>query len=278
MKEEKMIKSYKPTSTARRGQTIYKGAGNNVKPIKSVKKKLTVPLKGNVGRAHGKISVHHRMRGAKKRYRIIDYKRNKYNIPGIIESIEYDPNRACEIACVLYADGERRYILSPLGLKVGDKVISGESVPMTMGNALPLKNISVGIPVHNIELYPLAGGKFIRTAGAAGHITAKEKDYINIKMPSGEIRKFLAECFATIGQLSADEWKLIKIGKAGRKHHMGVKPTHRGKASSWKHPLGGSYKRRVGRQPVDKWGNKSKGKKTRKRTNTSKYIVKDRRA
>lgn len=273
-----MIRAYKPTSAGRRGQTIYIGKGHNQKPSKKVRKSLTVDKKGPVGRSHGKISVQHRKQGSKKRYRIIDFKRNKHGIKATVESIEYDPNRSAEIALLLYKDGERRYILAPSGLNVGDEVESGDSATVNLGNTLPLSKIPVGLPIHNIELYPNAGGKFVRSAGNAAFITAKESDYTNVKMPSGEIRRFLSTCYATIGQLSADEWKLIKFGKAGRKYHMGVRPTTRGKARSWKHPLGGSYKRRVGRHPVDMWGNKSKGKKTRSRKYTSKYIVKDRRS
>lgn len=272
-----MIKKYKPTSAARRGQTIYIGKGHNSKPARKVQRKLTVAIKKPAGRGTGKISVHHKRVGAKKRYRLIDFKRDKYNVEGIIESIEYDPYRTCDIAVALYMDGERRYILCPLGIEVGNKIISGEKVQPNFGNAMPMKNIPVGLPIHNIEMYPKAGGKFVRSAGNSAIITAKEDKYVNVKMPSGEVRKFLGECYATVGQLSGDEWKLVKFGKAGRLYHMGIRPTIRGKARPWKHPLGGSYKRRVGRQPVDMWGNLAKGKKTRKRKYTNKYIVKDRR-
>jgi large subunit ribosomal protein L2 len=156
-------------------------------------------------------------------------------------------------------------------------VLSGEKAEVKVGNAMQLANIPLGVAIHNIELYPEGGGKFIRTAGGSAYITAKEGDYVNIKVSSGEVRKFLARCFATIGQLSNEEWKLIKLGKAGRSYHMGRRPKVRGKTRSYGHPLGGSYKRRVGRQPVDKWGNLSKGKKTRSRKHTNKYIVQDRR-
>lgn len=273
-----MIKRVKPTSPGRRGQTYIKNENRTKSDSKMVSRKLTKDSKGVVGRSHGKTSIFNRRTGAKKRYRVIDFKRNKYDIPGNIVGIEYDPNRTSDIALVLYPDGEYRYILAPLGLKVGDQVVSGQNVDIKPGNSMPLKNIPVGTAIHNIELYPQGGGKSARSAGAAAFITAKEAGYANVKVPSGEVRKFLLECFATIGQLSNEELKLINLGKAGRSYHMGRRPKVRGKARSSNHPLSGSYKRRLGRQPVDRWGNLSKGKKTRNRKHTSKYIVKDRRA
>lgn len=272
-----MIKSVKPTSPGRRGMTYLIGKGSKSKLIKSVRKGLTSKLSGTVGRSKGRISIYNRRRGAKSRYRQIDFKRNKYNIEGVVESVEYDPNRTCEVAVILYTDGERRFILAPAGISVGDRVISGEKVPVKAGNSMPMANIPIGTPIHNIEMYPMAGGKFIRSAGGAAYITAKEGKYVNIRMPSGEIRRFLAACYATIGQIGNEEWKLVTLGKAGRSFHLGKRPKTRGKARSDGHPLGGSYSRRLGRQPVDKWGNLSKGKKTRKRSNTNKYIVRDRR-
>lgn len=274
-----MIKRYKPTSPGRRGQTRLISVETKIKTKtdKKIVKKMTKGLVGAVGRSDGKISMHHKRRGAKKLYRLIDFKRNKYDVEGTVESIEYDPNRTSDVARILYVDGERRYILAPKGLKVGEKIISSQKADPDIGNALPLGKMPVGTKIHNVELYPGAGGRFIRSAGAAGTVTAREKGYVNVKMPSGEVRKFLAKCFATIGQIGRDEWKLTKIGKAGRNYHRGIRPTTRGKARAYGHPLAGSYKRRLGRQPVDKWGNLSKGKKTRNRRHTDKYIVKDRR-
>lgn len=273
-----MIRKYSPTSPGRRGKSRMVSDASASKISKSVKKKLTIDLKKQSGRSGGRISVQHKSNGAKKRYRIIDFKRNKFDIIGKVEALDYDPYRACDLALVLYPDGERRYILRPENVNIGDTVVSGAEVEVKNGNTMPLGNIPLGTPVHNIELYPNAGGKFIRSAGAAGYITAKEGKYVNIKMPSGEVRRFLAVCYATIGRLGNDEFKLVKLGKAGSNRHKGVRPTTRGKTRSIGHPLAGKYKRRMGRNPVDQWGNLSKGKKTRKRTHTSKYIVKDRRS
>jgi large subunit ribosomal protein L2 len=273
-----MIRKYSPTSPGRRSQSKMVTEASKNKVSKSIKKLLTVDIKKQAGRSHGRISVHHKSNGVKKRYRLIDFKRNKYNIIGKVEALDYDPYRSCDIALVLYTDGERRYILRPENVNVGDSIVSGEQAEIKNGNSLPLGNIPLGTPVHNIELYPQAGGKFIRTAGTAGYITAKEGKYVNVKMPSGEVRRFLAICCATIGRLGNEEFKLEKLGKAGRSRNRGVRPTTRGKTKSIGHPLAGKYKRRMGRNPVDQWGNLSKGKKTRKRTHTSKYIVKDRRS
>jgi len=273
-----MIKYTKPTSPGRRGQTYMKRDVEMKKPTKASRKHLLSKLDGGaVGRSKGRISIYNRWKGAKKLYRIIDFKRSKYGVEGKIEATEYDPNRSCDIACVLYVDGERRYILSVEGLVVGDKVLSGEDAPLKSGCTVPLRKIPVGIPFHNIELYPKAGGQFVRSAGTAAYVTAKEGKYVDVKMPSGEIRKFLAECYGTIGKIGNEEHKLIKLGKAGRAFHLGRRPNNRGKARSDGHPHGGSYSRRVGRQPVDKWGNLSKGKKTRSRKHTNKYIVRAKR-
>lgn len=274
-----MIKKYKPTSPGRRAQTKVVGSKTNKRNVsKKTLRELTVSLRGAVGRSHGRISVQHRFAGAKRRYRVIDFKRDKKDVIGFVESIDYDPNRTCEIALIKYVDGDRRYILAPNGLKVGNKILASEITEPLVGCSIPMKNIPLGLQVHNIELYPLAGGKFVRSAGAAAVITAKEGKYVLVKMPSGEVRRFLGECYATIGQVGLDDWKLMSFGKAGRRYHLGVRPTTRGKARSDGHPLGGSYSQAMGRQPVDKWGNLSKGKKTRKRKYTSKYIVKDRRS
>lgn len=270
-----MIKIYKPTTAGRRGMTTLVRHGK--KADKRILKILSEPLKGDVGRSHGKISVHHRQRGAKKRYRLVDFKREKYGISGTVTSIDYDPNRSVDLALVTYVDGEKRYILAPEGIKIGDKVISGEDAEVKIGNTLPLKNIPVGTAIHNIELYPNAGGKFVRSAGLAAYISAKEGDFVFVRMPSTEVRKFLSRCFATVGVLNNFEWNLVKFGKAGRKTYMGVRPTTRGKSrSSYDHPIGGSYRQKMGRQPRDLWGNFSKGGKTRSRSHTNKYIVEKR--
>ncbi|PIR42502.1 50S ribosomal protein L2 [candidate division WWE3 bacterium CG_4_9_14_0_2_um_filter_35_11] len=272
-----MIKKMKPTSPGRRAQSYLKNGNGSTKSTKAVRKNLTSALKGPVARSAGRISIQCRWRGAKSRYRLIDFKRSKYEVEGTVESFEYDPNRSCDIALILYVDGDRRYILAPNGLKIGDNVKSGESVDIVTGNALPLKQIPVGVPVHNLEMYPKAGGKFIRGAGTAAYVTAKEGKYVDIKLPSGEIKKFLGDCYGTIGQIGNEEHKLVSLGKAGRAYHMGKRPKNRGKARSDGHPHGGSYSRRVGRQPVDQWGNLAKGGKTRKRKHTNKFIVKSRR-
>ena len=272
-----MIKKMKPTSPGRRGQTIVVTESKKQKVSKRILKKLTISRKGDAGRSHGRISVQHRRKGADRRIRIVDFKRDKFDIPATVESIEYDPMRTADIALLLYSDGERRFILAPEGLKAKDVVKSGEKVELLPGNSMPIGNIPVGTPVHNVEIYPGGGGKMIRSAGTFASVTAKEGKYVNLKMPSGEIRRVLAKCYATIGQLSRVDWKLMKLGKAGRAFHMGTRPTTRGKARSDGHPLGGSYSRRLGRQPVDKWGNISKGGKTRSRKSTDKYIVKSRR-
>lgn len=272
-----MIKYYNPTSPGRRGMSTL--VRNSTKAEKSTIKRLTTVLAGTIGRSNGKISVHHKRRGHKKKYRIVDFKRNNFDIMGTVASLDYDPCRTTDLALVNYVNGDKRYILAPEGLKIGDSVVSGENVEIKVGNALPLKSIPVGSTVHNIELYPKAGGRFVRSAGVAASVTAKEGKYVNVKMPSGEVRKFLNECYATIGNLSNFEWNLVNFGKAGRRFHMGIRPTTRGKSrSAYDHPLGSSYRQKMGRQPVDLWGNLSKGKKTRSRTHTDKYIVKDRRS
>ncbi len=272
-----MIKIYKPTSPGRRNQTILISESNNKRTDKKILKKFSKSVHRKAGRSHGRISVYQKRVGAKRRYRVIDFKRNKFNIEAKVVSIDYDPNRTCDIALISYADGEKAYILRPNDLNVNDVVMSGEKLEAKVGNTMQMKNIPIGLPVHNIELYPNAGGKFVRSAGTAAYITAKEGKYVNVRMPSGEVRRFLGDCKATIGQLGRDEWKLVKLGKAGRNFHLGKRPKTRGKARSDSHPLAGSYSRRVGRHPVDKWGNLSKGKKTRRRKHTNKYIVKDRR-
>ena len=211
--------------------------------------------------------------------RIVDFKRNKKNIPAKVFSIEYDPTHGPNVALLHYVDGEKRYILAPSGLKRGDLVMSGDNAEIKIGNSLPLKNIPVGTFVHNIEFLPGRGGQMVRGAGCGAEILSSDDKYVTLKLPSGEVRKILGSCYATIGTLTNESRKAVKIGSAGRKHHMGIRPTVRGVAMSYKHPHGGSYKTSgVGRKsPVSPTGVPSKGKKTRRRTQTNKLILQRRR-
>jgi large subunit ribosomal protein L2 len=213
--------------------------------------------------------------GHKRLYRIIDFKRDKKNIPGKVATIEYDPNRSARIALITYADGEKRYILQPLGLKVGDSIVAGEAVDILPGNCLPLKNIPQGTMVHNVELKPGRGGQMARSAGAAVQVVAKEGDYVSVKMPSGEIRKVHQDCFATVGQVGNLDHENVSIGKAGRSRWLGKKPHVRGVAMNpVDHPLGGGEgKTSGGRHPVTPWGVPTKGYKTRNRKPSDKFIV-----
>ena len=273
-----VMKRYKPTSSGRRQRADVDSSHlSKERPLKA----LTKPKKGSVGRAKGRVTVRHREQGEKKLYRQIDFKRDKKDIAGRVAAIEYDPNRSADIALIIYKDGEKRYILAPAGLKVGETVMAGEKVEIKDGNALPLKNIPVGLPIHNIELSPGRGGQMARSAGVAARITAKEGDYVHLQMPSGEVRKVLANCFATLGQVSRIEHSSVKLGKAGRKRHMGVRPTVRGVAQHpGAHPHGGGEGRSgIGmKSPKSPWGKRTLGKKTRRRKNTAKYVIKDRRA
>ncbi|MDQ1350959.1 MAG: ribosomal protein [Acidobacteriota bacterium] len=229
----------------------------------------------------GEITIRFRGGGHKRKYRIIDFKRDKFDVHGVIETIEYDPNRTPRIALVKYADGERRYILAPLGIKVGDSIISTDKeAEILPGNALPLKNIPVGTIVHNIEYNPGRGGQIARTAGAAATLMAKEGRYALIKMPSGELRKIILECRATIGQLGNVEHSNIKIGKAGRTRWSGRRPHVRGTVMNpVDHPHGGGEgKTKCGRHPVTPWGQPTKGYKTRRNKRTKKFIVKRRKS
>lgn len=246
-------------------------------------KKLIKPLKKRAGRARsGRITVWHKGGGHKKMYRVIDFKRNKFGIPAKVESIEYDPNRNCFIALLLYADGERRYILAPEGLKEGERIVSGEKTPLEIGNRLQVKNIPVGTFVHDIELNLGQGGKIVRGAGTAAQVMANENKYCHLKLPSGEIRMINENCLATIGRLSRGEYKDIIIGKAGRKRWMGIRPTVRGSAMAvHDHPHGGGEGRApigLRKGPKTPWGKQARGVKTRKRKKPStKFIVKRRR-
>ncbi len=230
------------------------------------------------GRSHGKISVRHIGGGNRQKYRIIDWKRNKDGIVATVDSIQYDPNRTAYIALLVYADGEKRFILAPEGLKVGDKVMSGEAAEIATGNALPLSEIPLGARIHNIELTPGKGGQIVRSAGMSAQLMAKEGDYVTLRLPSGEMRKVLARCRATIGEVGNGEHEIISLGKAGRKRHMGVRPSVRGSVMNpVDHPHGGGEgKSPVGHAgPLTPWGKPALGYKTRKHKKASdKLIVK----
>ncbi len=243
-------------------------------------KRLKKGIQRHFGRSKGRVTTRHKGGGAKRLYRYVDFKRDKRGISARVEAVEYDPNRSANLALLVYEDGERRYIILPQGLEVGDKVIAGEDVPVKLGNALPLQKISVGTEVHNVELTADRGGQMVRAAGSAATVTAKEGGYIHLKMPSGEVRKVREENWATVGRVAGAERKLRKIGKAGIKRHMGVRPTVRGVAQHpGSHPHGGGEGRSgIGMpSPKSPWGKKTLGKKTRRRVHTDKYIVKDRR-
>jgi len=263
------IKSYKPTTPSRRHMTVNAFVEITTdKPEKS----LLVAKNRTAGRnAQGKITVRHRGGGAKRKYRIIDFKRNKDNIPARVATIEYDPNRSAFIALVVYADGEKRYILAPVGIKVGDVLVSGPNADIKPGNALPMQNIPVGTFIHNIELAAGKGGQMVRSAGTSAQLMAKEGNYATLRLPSGEMRYVRIECRATIGTVSNQTHEIIKIGKAGRKRHMGIRPTVRGSVMNpVDHPHGGGEGRTpIGRPaPVTPWGKPTLGYKTRK---TKKY-------
>ncbi|MCR6543957.1 50S ribosomal protein L2 [Dehalobacterium formicoaceticum] len=267
------IKSYRPTSAGRRGMTVstFEEITKN-EPEKS----LTEPLKRTGGRNNqGRITTRHHGGGHKKLYRIIDFKRNKDNIPARVAAIEYDPNRTANIALLNYADGEKRYILAPQGLKIGDNVISGPESDIQIGNALPLINIPVGSIVHNIELRPGAGAKIVRSAGASAQLMAKEGKYATLRMPSGEMRMVLINCKATIGQVGNSEQENITLGKAGRSRWLGIRPSVRGVVMNpVDHPHGGGEGRSpVGRNPVTPWGKPALGAKTRKKNKASERLI-----
>jgi large subunit ribosomal protein L2 len=267
------IRKYKPTSPGRRQMTVLTfDEITTSEPYKP----LTENLHRSGGRNNtGEVTMWWRGGGHRRLYRIIDFKRDKKNIPGKVSTIEYDPNRSARIALITYADGEKRYILQPLGLKVGDSVISGDVVDILPGNALPLKNIPQGTMVHNVELKQGRGGQMARSAGAAVQVVAKEGDYVSVKTPSGEIRKVYLECMATVGQVGNIDHENVSIGKAGRSRWLGKKPHVRGVAMNpVDHPLGGGEgKTSGGRHPVTPWGVPTKGYKTRNRKNSDKFIV-----
>jgi large subunit ribosomal protein L2 len=272
------IKVYKPTTPSRRGMTGYSFEEiTKTEPEKS----LVRGIKSQAGRSFGKITVRHRGGGHKRLYRIIDFKRDKLGIPARVASIEYDPNRSARIALLNYADGEKRYILAPVGLKVGDSLLAGPEAEVRVGNALPLEKIPLGTTVHNVELYPGRGGQLVRAAGTAAQVLAKEGDYVHLRLPSGEVRLVRRECMATIGQVGNVEHSNIKLGKAGRSRWLGRRPHVRGSAMTPRdHPHGGGEgKCPVGMpSPKSPWGKPTLGKKTRRNKLTTKYIVTDRRA
>jgi large subunit ribosomal protein L2 len=267
------IRKYKPTSSGRRFQTVQGfDEITETRPYKP----LTEPMKKSGGRNnHGELSSWWRGGGHKRNYRVIDFKRDKRNIPAKVSTIEYDPNRSAFIALLTYADGEKRYILQPVGLKVGDTVVAGDSVDILPGNTLPLKNIPLGTMIHNVELRPGKGGQIARSAGAAVQLVAKEGEYASVKMPSGEVRHINIECVATVGQVGNVDHENVSIGKAGRSRWLGQRPHVRGVAMNpVDHPLGGGEgKTSGGRHPVSPWGMPTKGFKTRRRKETDRFIV-----
>lgn len=272
------IKRYKPTTNGRRGMTVasFEEITRN-RPEKS----LVVSLNKSAGRnAHGRITSRHRGGGAAKKYRIIDFKRLKDGVPARVAEIEYDPNRTAYIALLNYADGEKRYILAPKGLKVGDKVESGEDADIKIGNALPLRAIPVGTTIHNIEMTPGKGGQLARSAGTSAQLSAKEGKMAQLRLPSGEYRRVSIECRATVGSVGNSAHELVNLGKAGKKRHLGFRPHVRGSAMNpVDHPHGGGEGRTpIGRpSPMTPWGKKTLGLKTRKKNKKSdRYIVRRR--
>ncbi|MGE3273475.1 MAG: 50S ribosomal protein L2 [Vicinamibacterales bacterium] len=267
------IRKYKPTSPGRRQMTVQTfDEITTQEPYRP----LTEPLKRSGGRNNtGELTSWWRGGGHKRLYRVIDFKRDKKDIPGTITTVEYDPNRSARIALVTYADGEKRYILQPAGMKVGDQVVAGDGVDILPGNCLPLRSMPLGTMVHNVELKPGKGGQLARSAGASVQVVAKEGEYVSVKLPSGEIRKILQDCVATVGQVGNLDHENVSIGKAGRSRWLGKKPHVRGVAMNpVDHPLGGGEgKTSGGRHPVTPWGVPTKGYKTRNRKPSDKFIV-----
>ena len=274
------IKKFKPTSAARRLMTVSDFADITKS---TPEKKLTAPLKRSGGRnVHGHITRRHQGGGHKRRYRVIDFKRrDKDGVPAKVAAVEYDPNRSANIALLHYADGEKRYILAPVGLSVGDSLVAGESADIRPGNCLPLQNIPVGTVIHNVELKPGRGAQIIRSAGSSGQLMAKEERYAQVRLPSGEVRKVLIECRATVGQVGNIEHEIIRIGKAGKSRWLGIRPTVRGLAMNpVDHPHGGGEGKsgQGNPHPVSPWGKKTKGMTTRTNKRTDKFIVTRRRS
>lgn len=271
------IKKFRPTTPGQRNKSTLV----NEEITKSTpEKSLVVTLNKKAGRNNqGKITVRHQGGGVKRKYRIIDFKRNKFDVEGVVASIEYDPNRSANIALINYLDGEKRYIIAPKGLKVGDKIVAGSNADIKTGNALPIMNIPVGTVIHNIELRPGKGGSLARSAGSSAQILGREGNYVMIRLSSGEQRRVLGTCIATIGVVGNEDSNLVKLGKAGRKRHMGIRPTVRGSVMNPNdHPHGGGEGRApIGRKgPVTPWGKPALGYKTRNNKRTDKFIVRRR--
>jgi large subunit ribosomal protein L2 len=269
------IRKYKPTSPGRRSMSV-----STFEEItkKRPEKALLAPLMNKAGRnVHGRITTRHQGGGHKRHYRLVDFKRNKFGIPAKIAAIEYDPNRSARIALLFYVDGEKRYMLAPVGLNVGDTVISGPDSPIRNGNALPLRNIPTGSQIHNIELHKGKGGQLVRSAGASAQLMAKAEEYAQVRLPSGEVRRVHIDCMATLGQIGNVEHENIEIGKAGRSRHMGKRPTVRGSVMNPRdHPHGGGEgKAPIGGQPKTKWG-KPAFQRTRNNKRTDNMIVRRR--
>lgn len=268
------IKKYKPTTPGRRGMTVTDYSGlSKVEPERS----LLEPMKKHAGRnSYGRITVRHHGGGNRTKYRIIDFKRNKFDVPAEVKTLEYDPNRTAHIALIQYEDGEKAYIIAPDGLKVGHKIMNGPNADIMPGNALPIKNIPVGTMIHNIELYPGKGGQLVRSAGNSAQLMAKEGKYGLVRLPSSEVRYVPIECMASIGQVSNVDHENVNIGKAGRKRHMGWRPTVRGSVMNpVDHPHGGGEGRSpIGRpSPVTPWGKPTLGYKTRKKHHRSDNMI-----
>lgn len=272
------IKAYKPTSPGRRWQTV--STFEELTKGKEPERRLLRHLKKHAGRNNqGSVTVRHRGGGSKIQYRVIDFRRDKIGIPARVAAIEYDPNRTARIALLNYADGEKRYILAPLGVQVGDTLLAGPDAEVRPGNTLPIKNIPLGTLIHNIELVPGKGGQIARSAGTAAQLLAKEGKYAQVRLPSGEVRYISMECMATIGQIGNADWNTVKFGKAGRRRHMGWRPSVRGLAMTPRdHPHGGGEGRSGIGMPGPKtpWGKPALGYRTRKNTRTDKYIVRRR--
>jgi large subunit ribosomal protein L2 len=270
------IKTYRPYTETRRFQT---GLGFDELTTSKAHKPLLEPKDRISGRNNrGRITIRHRGGGHKRHYRVIDFKRDKAGITARVASVEYDPNRSAFISLLHYADGEKRYILYPQGLKVGDRVVAGPEADIVVGNSLPLKNIPLGTLLHNLELRPGKGGQLVRSAGGSAQLVAKEEDYAQVRLPSGEVRRLHVDCAATIGQVGNLDHENISVGKAGRKRWMGIRPTVRGVAMNpVDHPLGGGEgKTSGGRNPVTPWGKPTRGFKTRRNKLTDRFIVRRR--
>ncbi len=268
------IKKYNPTTNGRRNMSVL--VYDEI-TTSTPEKSLLAPLKKKGGRNNtGKITVRHQGGGNKQKYRIIDFKRDKFNIPGKVATVEYDPNRSANIALINYADGEKRYIIAPKGIQVGQTILSGESVDIRVGNALPLAKIPEGTTIHNIELHPGHGGQLVRSAGASAQILGREDKYVLVRLTSGEVRKILGVCYATIGEVGNADYMNVNIGKAGRTRYLGVRPTVRGSVMNPNdHPHGGGEGRApVGRKaPLTPWGKIALGLKTRNKKKKSSDLI-----